>query len=121
MLELGNSVAKLQNRKGELPLHVATKNVASFHVVDALLNSTSSKENKAMKRDNERKYPDVSVYFLHSTFPKQFVDDFHIFKESLANSFRMDFEQKLTFEKKNRKKTSKVSPADPKKSYHKRS
>ena len=70
MLELANSVAKFQNRKGELPLHVATKNVASFHVVDALLNSTSSKENKAMKRDNERKYPDVSLYFLHSTFPK---------------------------------------------------
>ena len=112
MLELANSVAKFQNRKGELPLHVATKNVASFHVVDALLNSTSSKENKAMKRDNERKYPDVSLYFLHSTFPKQFVNDFHIFKKTLANSFRMEFEQKSTFEKKNPKKTSKVSPAD---------
>ena len=47
MLELANSVAKLQNRKGELPLHVATKNVASFHVVDALLNSTSSRRTQS--------------------------------------------------------------------------
>ena len=90
-------------------MHVATKNVASFHVVDALLNSTSSKEHKAMKRDNDRKYPDVSIYFLHSSFPKEFVDDFHVFKESLRNSFRME----LKFEKKKPKNRSKVSPADP--------
>ena len=91
MIDVASSVGESQNEHGELPLHVATKNVASFFVIEALLNVYSA--NKVMKRDNDKKYPDVSIYFLHHGFPKEFVSSLYVFKHTLEDQLSISFDE----------------------------
>ena len=91
MIDVASSVGESQNEHGELPLHVATKKVASFFVIEALLNVYSA--NKVMKRDNDKKYPDVSIYFLHHGFPKEFVSSLYVFKHTLEDQLSVSFDE----------------------------
>ena len=46
-----------------------------------------------MKRDNDKKYPDVSIYFLHHGFPKEFVSSLYVFKHTLEDQLSVSFDE----------------------------